>query len=365
MRAAIGYARQLPPLLTKIATQSKPAARILARFKPFNRRPSAKSIKRFRTLVSSGRLPRKLKAFFATVGFDKRDIRRLATESKGFTGPGRPKTLAAAIGGKKALEVHRLAAASLRLYINLDEVVASVEVEVNYRRTFPPDLDGGGPPGDYIRPREFVDPDEDEIIARVAAAFVNDTKRLPANAGKDDPTFHEPHWGHSTGLLRGTLEIDAVDALPERFRVGLFAGTESYPVVCRPNFIKDRKLRLAAGRIAIKLAYPAPVPNVDAPSGEAHELDLLMVEGSPEVNGPGHVFFTRDARTLAMLGTVVPPSRESPRTLLTPRYWPLFAGFAKQVRRAMSFAGRPPATTTGWAARPTTRSGRSRWARAR
>ena len=222
-------------------------------------------------------------------------------------------------------------------------------MSTNYRRTFPPDLDDVDPPGEYIRPREFVDPDEDQIIARVTAAFVNDTRRLPANAGKDDPTFHEPHWGHSTGLLRGTLEIDAVDALPERFRIGLFAGNESYPVVCRPNFIKDRKLRLAAGRIAIKLAYPAPVPNVDAPSGEAHELDLLMVEGSPEVNGPGHVFFTRDARTLAMLGTVVPPSRETPRTLLTPRYWPLFAGFAKQVRRAMSFAGRPPATTTGWA----------------
>ena len=219
----------------------------------------------------------------------------------------------------------------------------------NYRRTFPPDLDGGGPLGDYIRPREYLDPDEDEIIARVTAVFVNDTRRLPANAGRSDPSFHEPHWGHSTGLLRGALDIDAVDALPERFRVGLFAGNESYRVVCRPNFIKDRKLRLAAARIAIKLAYPAPVPNVDAPSGAANELDLLMVEGSPEVNGPGHVFFARDARTLAMLGTVNPPSRETPRTLLTPRYWPSIVAFAKQVRRAMAYAGRPPATTTGWA----------------
>lgn len=219
----------------------------------------------------------------------------------------------------------------------------------SYRRTFPTDLVGVAEAGNYIRPREYMDPDEDEIIARVAAAFVRDTRALPENAGRNDPSFHEPHWGHSTGLLRGTLDIDQVDALPEQFRVGLFAENESYPVICRPNFIKDKKLRLAAGRIAIKLKYPEPVPNVDAPGGTAHELDLLLVEGSPDVNGPGHVFFTRDARTLAMLGTVVPPSREAPRTLLTPANWPLFARFAKEIRRAMSFAGRPPATTTGWA----------------
>jgi hypothetical protein len=108
-------------------------------------------------------------------------------------------------------------------------------MSTDYRRTFPPDLDGGGPPGEYIRPREFVDSDEDEIFARVAAAFVSDTRRLPANAGRDDPSFHEPSWGHSTGLLRGTLDIDAVHALPEQFRVGLFDGDGSYRVVCRPT----------------------------------------------------------------------------------------------------------------------------------
>lgn len=226
---------------------------------------------------------------------------------------------------------------------------AREQMPINFRRTFPPELDRGEPLGDYIRPREYVDPDEDEIIARVVSIFVNDTRRLPANAGKDDPSFHEPHWGHSTGLLRGKLDVDAVHALPERFRVGLFADNASYQVVCRPNFIKDRKLRLAVGRIAIKLAYPTPVPNVDAPSGQANELDLLLVEGSPQVNGPGHVFFARDARMLAMLGTVAPASREAARTLLTPRYLPLFARFAKEIRRARAFAGRPPATTTGWA----------------
>ena len=35
--------------------------------------------------------------------------------------------------------------------------------------------------------------------------------------------------------------------------------------------------------------------------------------------------------------------------MFTPRYWPLFARFAKQLRRATAFAGRAPATTTGWA----------------
>ena len=222
-------------------------------------------------------------------------------------------------------------------------------MSTNFRRAFPPDLDGVGALGDYIRPREVIDPDEDEIFARITAAFVADTRRLPANAGRNDPSFHEPHWGHSTGLLRGTLDIDAVEALPERFRVGLFAASGSYPVVCRPNFIDDRRLRLAAARIAIKVAYPVPVPNVDAPSGEAHELDLLLAEGSPEVNGPGHVFFARDARTLAMLGTLDPPSREGLRTVLTPRYWPLLASFVRELRRVTAYGARPPATTTGWA----------------
>lgn len=222
-------------------------------------------------------------------------------------------------------------------------------MSTSYRRSFRPDLAAGYRPGDFIQPREVVDADEEEIIARVAEAFVRDTRALPANAGRDDPAFHEPHWGHSTGLLRGTLAIDAIDALPERFRVGLFERAASYPVVSRPNFIKDGKLRLNVGRIAIKVRYPTPVPNVDAAGGEARELDLLLVEGSPDVNGPGHVFFTRDARTLAMLGTLIPPSRETARTLLDPRNWPVLAGFAKQLRRATAYTSRPPSTTTGWA----------------
>lgn len=219
----------------------------------------------------------------------------------------------------------------------------------SYRRRFPSDLDAGYRPGQYIRPREHRDPDEAGVFTRVTAAFVDDTRALPAGAGRDDPRFHEPHWGHTTGLLRGTLTIDAIDALPEDFRVGLFERSASYPAICRPNFIRDRKLRLSLGRIAIKLEYPAPVPNVDAADGEANELDLLLVEGSPDVNGPGHVFFTRDARTLAMLATLTAPSRESARTLLDPRNWPILARFVKELRRATAYTSRPPSTTTGWA----------------
>lgn len=220
---------------------------------------------------------------------------------------------------------------------------------IDFRRRFPAGLRGDAPRDGYIRPKEFVDPDEDEIVARVVEVFAHDTRRLPAGAGRDDPAFHEPHWGHTTGLLRGTLEIDAVDTLPERFRVGLFAADASYPAVCRPNFIVDPKLRLRVARFALKLTYPEPVPNVDAPDGEARELDLLLVEGSPEVNGPGHVFFARDARTLAMLGAVSPLSRETLPTVLAPRHWPLFARFARELRRATAYTRRPPATTTGWA----------------
>ena len=162
--------------------------------------------------------------------------------------------------------------------------------------------------------------------------------------------FTRPHWGHSTAWLRGKLDVDAVHALPERFRVGLFASNASYQVVGRPGTSSwTGSCGLAVGRIAMRAAYPTLVPNVDAPSGQANDSTWLLVEGSPQVNGPGHVFFARDARMLAMLGTVAPASRETARTLLTPRYLPLFARFAKEIRRARAFAGRPPATTTGWA----------------
>lgn len=220
---------------------------------------------------------------------------------------------------------------------------------ISYQRRFPADLARDREPGDYIRPREFVDPDEDLLMRQIRDATVADTRRLPVHAGKNDPSFHEPHWGHGTGLLRGTLTVDSTEALPERFRVGLFEQSSSYPVVCRPNFFQEKKLGLAAGRLAIKVRYPSALPNVYAQSEEARELDLLVAEGSPELNGVGHAFFFRDARELAMLTTLYPPSPRAARTLLDPHNWPILARVLRRVRAVSKYARRPPATTTGWA----------------
>jgi hypothetical protein len=63
------------------------------------------------------------------VGFDARDIKRAAAEAGRASAAQLPATLAEAIGGEKALELHRLAAASLRLYVNLDEVVAASKLK--------------------------------------------------------------------------------------------------------------------------------------------------------------------------------------------------------------------------------------------
>lgn len=222
-------------------------------------------------------------------------------------------------------------------------------MSITYQRRFPADLEQDQEAGGYLRPQEHVDPDEDLLISQIRGATVADTRRLPEHAAKDDPSFHEPHWGHGTGLLQGTLAIDSIEALPERFRVGLFEQHASYPVVCRPNFFHEKKVGLAAGRLAIKVRYPGAVPNVYEADGEARELDLLVAEGSPELNGVGHAFFFRDARELAMLTTLNPPSPKAARTLLDPRNWPVLARVLRRVRAASRYARKPPATTTGWA----------------
>jgi hypothetical protein len=221
-------------------------------------------------------------------------------------------------------------------------------MSVRYQRQFPRDLEVDEA-GEYLRPKEVVDSDEDRFVAQIRDATVADTRRLKKHAGKDDPTFHEPHWGHGTGLLRGTLEIDRVDALPEQFRVGLFAKKQTLPVVARPNFIHDKGAGLAAGRMAVKAKYPELVPNVYAAKGEAHELDLLFAEGSPEVNGVGHAFFFRDARELAMFTTLKPPSAKTLATLASPRNWGHIARVFKRLKTVLAFVKTPAVATTGWA----------------
>jgi hypothetical protein len=220
-------------------------------------------------------------------------------------------------------------------------------MSICYQRQFPRDVADEG--GEYIRPTEYVDPDEERFVAQVRDATVKDTHRLPKHAGKNDPAFHEPHWGHGTGPLQGTLEIDRIDALPERFRVGLFARKQSLPVISRPNFVHDKGAGLAAGRVAVKAKYPEPVPNVYAASGKAHELDLLFAEGSPEVNGVGHAFFFRDARELAMFTTLKPPSAKTLATLLSPRNWRHIVQVFKRLQAVLAYVKTPAATTTGWA----------------
>jgi hypothetical protein len=220
---------------------------------------------------------------------------------------------------------------------------------VKYQRHIPTTAAGLEDMGEYIRPKEYVDADEDQFIAQIRDATVADTRHQPKDAGKNDPAFHEPHWGHTTGVLQGTLVVDRVEALPEAFRVGLFAKNASYPVVCRPNFIHDKKAKLAAGRMAVKLKYPASVPNVYAPKGEANELDLLFAEGSPDLNGLGHAFFFRDARELAMFTTLQPPSMKTLATLLDLRNLGHIARVIKVIKGIASFTSKPPASTTGWA----------------
>jgi hypothetical protein len=222
-------------------------------------------------------------------------------------------------------------------------------MSIRYQRRFPRDIAVANETGEYIRPQEYVDPDEQQVIEILRAATVGDTKRLPKGAGKDDPAFHEPHWGHSTGFLQGTLAIDRIEALPEQFRVGLFAKKQNLPVVSRPNFIHDPKAGLAAGRISVKVRYPELVPNAYAPGGEAHELDLLFAEGGPEVNGGGHAFFFRDARELAMFTTLKPPSMKTLATLLSPRNWPILGRVFKRLKAILAYVKTPVATTTGWA----------------
>jgi hypothetical protein len=219
---------------------------------------------------------------------------------------------------------------------------------IQYARPFPPGPPSEDEAGDYLSPKEFVDPDEEIFVQLLREGVVRDTRQHAKHAGKNDAAFHEPHWGHTTGLLQGTLALDRIEALPERFRVGLFAQNRSYPVVARPNVIENKKARFIAGRLAVKLRYPRPVPNVYAPSGEAHELDLLFGEGAAEPNGFGRQFFFRDARELAMFGALVPPSGKTLATLANPGNWSIIGRVFKRLKALTGYSKTPAVTGTGW-----------------
>ena len=226
-----------------------------------------------------------------------------------------------------------------------------------YQRRFATDLTEDEVIEGYLKPREIIDTSEEAMAKRISAAFSADTERLKHGAGIDDPAFHEPHWGHTTGLLHGELVIHSVEALPERFRVGLFADNGSYPAVCRPNFTKDPDLKFAVNRMAVKLSYPNSVPNVYAKDGEAKELDLLLAEGVLQENGPGRQFFARDAHQLDMAKTLKPLSLATLKTLSNWRNLGIFANVLKTVGQLMEPIRQAPSNTSGWAGKPYFSSG--------
>lgn len=221
-----------------------------------------------------------------------------------------------------------------------------------YARRFPDNLTPGAALDGYLVPVEIEDPDEAAMTGRVATAFKGDTTRLKKGAGAEDPAFHEPHWGHTTGLLQGSLTLDNIDALPERFRVGLFANSATYPVVARPNFAVDPDLKLKINRLAVKLKMPVAVPNMYADGGTAHELDLLFAEGVLSANGAGRQFFVRDGRQLDMARTLNPPSVKTLNTLKNWRNVGIFLGVLNDVKASMAPLHDAPANVTGWAGKP-------------
>lgn len=175
------------------------------------------------------------------------------------------------------------------------------------KRVFAGDMPEDRVVNGFLLPNEVIDTDEDKLIRGAAESVAAHTKVRKKNAGRDDPMYHEPHWGHTSAILWGSLKVDKLGNLPEAFRVGLFAQTREYPVVARVGIAKDPDLNIGITRLALKLEYPEPVPNMYAPSGEANELDLLMVGASFSNDGGDHRFFVRDGRQLGMAVRLKPP----------------------------------------------------------
>ncbi|MGJ8584309.1 MAG: hypothetical protein ACSHXD_09480 [Marinosulfonomonas sp.] len=221
-----------------------------------------------------------------------------------------------------------------------------------HRRVFAEGLPDDEIVGGYLSPREVADPDEDDIAKRVSAAFSAQTKRHRQNAGRDDPDFHEPHWGHTNGIVHGSLSIDGIENLPEAFRVGLFARDRTYPVVARSGMAVDRDIGFAINRLALKLKYPDPVPNVYASDGTANELDLLFVAGTSETNALDHTFFVRDGRQMNAAAGLKPASLETLKTLANWRNVALLLEIRGRVKKLIAPYRRQPESSKGWAGKP-------------
>lgn len=220
------------------------------------------------------------------------------------------------------------------------------------KRVFAADLPQDRVENGYLVPKEVFDPDEESLIKGAAENFVKQTRTIKKNAGRDDPMFHESHWGHTSAILRGRLNIDRIENLPAQFRVGLFAQKAEYSAVARAGITKDRDINLAVDRLAVKLEYPEPVPNAYAPSGKAHELDLLFVGGNAGNNGFDHSFFVRNGRQMATAASLKPPSLKTLKTLANWRNIAMVLGVRTRVKKLMAPVREAPANQLGWAGIP-------------
>jgi hypothetical protein len=176
-------------------------------------------------------------------------------------------------------------------------------------------------------PLEVWDEDENDIITKLETSFANDTTEelTPRCAfaadGDLNYRFIDPHWGHTTGNMFGTLEINESDLsiLHKDLRAGLFKSGGTYEVFARPNYLDDGKtLPIAINRMSLKLKMPELIPNIYNEDG-AKELDLLLSEGLPptDVTQPdGQGFFFRDARQLLMANEAKNGGFDAARVLL-------------------------------------------------
>ena len=220
------------------------------------------------------------------------------------------------------------------------------------KRVFAGDLPSDEVVNGYLLPKEIIDDDEEGLTKKVVDAFSAQTRGKTKNIGSDDPTFHEPHWGHTNGVLRGTLQINQIDNLPEAFRVGLFAQKADYPVVARSGLARDYDLGFAINRLAVKLEMPENIPNAYAASGEARELDLLMVAANAQQNDDSHTFFVRDGRQMAIAGALKPPSMQTLKMLSNWRNLALLLRVKARVGRLSATARKAPENAKGWAGKP-------------
>jgi len=220
------------------------------------------------------------------------------------------------------------------------------------KRLFASDLPEDRIENGYLMPHEVFDPDEESLFRRASASVAAHTRVLKKHAARDDETFHEPHWGHTSAMLRGTLKIDKIENLPQAFRVGLFAQDRAYAVVARAGTQKDPDLGLTSFRLALKLDYLEPVPNVYALSGEANELDLLLAAGNPGNNGADHTFFARDGHQVAMAFGLKPPSLGTLKTLANWRNIAILLNVRRRVAGLTAPTRKAPANQDGWAGIP-------------